>query len=247
LETREALFVPLTSEDEKKPQLTALSVKLGDEKSVAEGELSLNHDGLVAELDIRLGSARAQEIRSLLRSAAPRERQTFFEQLAMRIFPGAVAVTGSAAHEGDPEQPLEILLHCTVPQFITQQNGMAEIDQLVPALGLRALYAKAPLRKFPLYIDSLFFESTTFHLHLPDGIQVRSLPADFTEKSEFGEYAARFGQSGQQIEIHHEFRIPAQVVPPEKYAAFARFARQIDDAERQRISLQLRRDLSALH
>jgi hypothetical protein len=246
LDVREALFVPLTVDEEKKPEIARLAVKSAAEKSVAEGELSLNHDDLVAELDIRLGAARAQEIRSLLRSAGQHERQAFFEQLAMRIFPGAIAVTGSAAHEDSPEQPLEILLHCTVPQFIARQNGTAEFDQLVPALGLRALYAKTPTRKFPLYIDLLFFESTTFHLHLPDGVQVRSLPPNFMEKGEFGEYAARFAQSGQQIDIHREFRIPAQVVSPEKYAAFARFARQIDEAERQRISLQLRRDLSTL-
>ena len=247
VDVREALFVPLTLEDEKKPEIASLAVKFAGERSTAEGELSLNHDDLVAELDIRLGPARAQEIRSLLRSAAPRERQAFFEQLAMRIFPGAAAVTGSAAHEDDPEQPLEILLHCTVPQFISRQGTTADIDQLVPALGLRALYARAPVRKFPLYIDSLFFESATFHLHLPAGIEVRSVPADFTEKSEFGEYSARFARSGQQIDIHREFRIPAQVVSPEKYAAFARFARQIDEAERQRISLQMGKDLSALH
>ena len=243
IETREALFVPLTPEDEKKPEIVGLTVKSDGERSVAEAELSLNRDDLVAELEIHLGAARAQEIRSLLRSVALRERQAFFEQLAMRIFPGAAAVTGSAAHEDDPEQPLEILLHCTVSQFINRQSNTVEIDQLVPALGLRALYAKTPMRKFPLYIDSLFFESTTFHLHLPAGVQVRSVPSDFTEKSEFGEYSVRFARSGQQIDIHREFRIPAQVVPPEKYAAFARFASLIEEAERQRISLQIRKDL----
>jgi Domain of Unknown Function with PDB structure (DUF3857)/Domain of Unknown Function with PDB structure (DUF3858) len=247
LDTREALFVPLISADEKRPQMAALAGKLTGEKSVVEGELSFNRDDLVAELDIRLGSGRAQEIRNLLRSAAPRERQAFFEQLAMRIFPGAGAVSGSAAHEDNPEQPLRILLHCTVPQFITRQSGAAEIDQLVPGLGLRTQYARAPWRKFPLYIDSLFFESTTFHLHLPPGVQVRSVPADFTEKGEFGEYSVRFVQSAQQLDIRREFRIPAQMVAPEKYAAFARFASHIDDAEHQRISLQMGKDLSALH
>ena len=156
-------------------------------------------------------------------------------------------MTGSAAHEDDPEQPLEILLHCTVPQFISRQSGTFDIDQLVPALGLRALYAKTPMRKFPLYIESLFFESTAFHLHLPAGVQVHSMPSDFTEKSEFGEYAVRFAHSERQIDIQRDFRIPAQVVAPEKYAAFAQFARQIDEAERQRISLQMGKDLSALH
>jgi uncharacterized protein DUF3858/uncharacterized protein DUF3857 len=247
LETREALFVPLTDEDEKRPEFVALNVRFAGEKSVAEGELSLSNGDLVAELDIRLGTARAQEVRSLLRSASARERQGFFEQLALRIFPGAAAVSGSAAHEDDPEQSLEILLHCTVPQFIARQSGAVDIDQLVPALGLRSLYAKTPLRKFPLYIDSLFFESTTFHLHLPPGVEVRSAPSEFAEKSEFGEYSVRFAQSGQQLDVRREFRIPAQVVSPEKYLAFARFARHIDEAEHQRISLQIGRDLSALH
>jgi hypothetical protein len=41
-----------------------------------------------------------------------------------------------------------------------------------------------------------------------------------------------------QIDIHRDFRIPVQVVAPEKYPAFLAFALRIDEAERQRISLQ---------
>jgi tetratricopeptide (TPR) repeat protein len=242
---REALSVPLTAEDERRPEIATLAESTADEKSVAEGELSFDKDDLVAELEIRLGATRAQEIRSLLRTASPADRQAFFEQLAIRIFPGAGTVTGSAAHEDDPEQPLHILLHCTVPQFLARRNGTTEIDQLVPALGLRSLYARTPSRKFPLYIDSLFLESTAFHLHLPAGVQVRSAPADFLEKGEFGEYSVRFTQSARQLDIRREFRIPAQVVAPEKYQAFALFARDIDEAEHQRISLQIEKDLSA--
>jgi hypothetical protein len=88
----------------------------------------------------------------------------------------------------------------------------------------------------------LFFESTVFHLHLPPGIDVRSLPADFAERSEFGEYALRFVRSPRQVDIHRAFRIPVQVVAPEKYAAFVNFALQIDEAERQRISLEVGKD-----
>ncbi len=242
LETREALFIPLILEDAKKPEIVALAVKSGNERSTAEGELSFQQNDLVADLQIRLGAARSQEIRSLLRNAGARERQVFFEQLAMRIFPEAASVTGSTRHESDPEQALELSLHCTVPQFISRQTGVIDIDQLVPSLGLAAQYAKTPARKFPLYIESLFFESTTFHLHLPAGAQTRSVPADFAGKSEFGEYAVRFAHSARQIDIHREFHIPVQVIAPEKYVAFTHFARQIDEAERQRISLELGKD-----
>ena len=122
------------------------------------------------------------------------------------------------------------------------QNGAAELDQLVPALGLRGLYAKSATRKFPLLIDAVFFESTVFHLHLPAEFQVRSLPSEFTARNEFGEYSVRFSTMAQQINIERDFRIPVQVIAPEKYEEFANFARQIDDAERRRISLASNKD-----
>jgi hypothetical protein len=195
----------------------------------------------VASIHVQLGSVRAQEVRNTLRSAGERERQAFFEQLAMRIFPGAASVTGVAAHESDPEQPLKVSVRCTVPQFMSRQS-LPEINQLAPELGLATLYAKTPTRKFPLLIDSLFFENTVFHLHLPEGMAVHSLPADFTDKSEFGEYTLRFLRLPQQIDIHRDFHIPVQVIAPDKYPAFVNFAMRIDDAERQRISLETGRD-----
>ncbi len=245
LKTNDALLVPLIAEDTKKPQITELATGQSAEKTSAEAQIKFEHDDLVADLHIRLGAARAQEIRSLLRNAG--ERQPFFEQLALRIFSGATAIMGSSAHEDDPEQPLEISIHCIVPQFITRQNGHLDFDQLTPALGLRAQYGKASTRKFPLYIESLFFESTIFRINLPENVQVISLPKDFDEKREFGEYSVRFVRSAQKIEIHRDFHIPVQVITPEKYAAFAEFARHIDDAERQRISLELGKDASAQH
>jgi tetratricopeptide (TPR) repeat protein len=245
LETHAALYLPLAAEDGKKPEIVTVSVKPGNERSVAEGELSFAQNDLVADLQIRLGTARAQEVRSLLRNAGERERQAFFEQVAMRIFPEAAAVTGSVRHESDPEQDLELSLHCTIPQFINRQSGVIDIDQLVPSLGLRARYARTPARKFPLYIESLFFESTTFHLHLADDMQVRTVPAEFAGKTEFGEYAVRFIHAGRQVDVHREFHVPVQVIAPEKYAAFARFAQQIDEAERQRISLEVGKEGAA--
>jgi len=242
LDTREAHLVPLLSDEEKKPEIVALNPRLAGEKSFAEADLSFSEGDLVASIHVQLGSVRAQEVRNTLRSAGDRERQEFFEQLAMRIFSGATSVTGVAAHESDPEQPLKLSVRCTVPQFMNRQSGLAEINQLAPELGLATLYAKTPTRKFPLLIDSLFFESTIFHLHLPAGMAIHSLPTDLTEKTEFGEYTLRFVRLPQQIDIHRDFHIPVQVIAPDKYVAFVNFAIRIDDAEHQRISLETGRD-----
>jgi hypothetical protein len=246
LNTREARLIPLPAAEEKKPEIVSLITQIEGEKSVAEGDLSFHEGDLVATIEVHLGSVKAQEVRSMLRKAGDAERQAFFEQLAMRIFPGATGVTGSAVHENDPEQPLRLSVRCTVPQFISQQGGAAEINQLAPTLGLASLYAKTPSRKFPLLIDSLFFESTVFHLHLPEGMEVRPVPADFTDKTEFGDYALRFVRLPHQVDIHRDFRIPVQVIAPDKYGAFVRFALQIDQAERQRMTLETRKDAASL-
>jgi hypothetical protein len=238
LDTRDARFICLLPQDDKRPETVALSSRPTTERSIAEADLRFHEMDLQANIEIQLGSARAQEIRSMLRNSGERERQAFFEQLAMRIFPGATGVTGAVAHENDPELPLKLSLYCTAPQFINRQGGTAELNQLAPALGLATLYARTPARKFPLYIESLLFESTVFHLHLPDGMDVKTLPADFTDRTEFGEYALRFVRLPRQIDIHRDFRIPVQVVAPEKYPAFLTFALRIDEAERQRISLE---------
>ena len=213
---------------------------------MAEAEVTFPNGNLVANLHVQLGSMRAQEVRNTLRNASEREHDLFFEQLAMRMFPDVATVSGTAVHENDPEQPLKLSVRCTVPQFINPQSGLTEIDQLAPALGLAALYGKTATRKFPLLIESLLFESTVFHLHLPDGIEAHSLPSDFTEKTEFGEYSLRFVRMPHQIDIHRDFRIPIQVIPPDRYGGFLNFALRIDEAERQRISLEIRKDAASV-
>jgi hypothetical protein len=92
----------------------------------------------------------------------------------------------------------------------------------------------------------LLFESTVFHFHLPGGMEIHSLPSNFVDKSEFGEYALRFVRLPHQVDIHRDFRIPVQVIAPEKYAAFLNFALRIDEAERQRISLETKKDTANL-
>src|SRR5215472_15520799 len=243
LDGADALVVPLMPEADINLRV-ALVRSIADEKSIGEANLFLDENGaLSVDLRIRLGASRGQQVRRLVESANERERQIFFDQLAIRIFPGATQVTGSSQHVNDPEQPLELSLHCQVPQFVNPE-GPWQLDQLVPALGLRDLYAKNATRKFPLYIDSLFFENTTFHLRVAPNLRLRSLPPGFTLRTEFGDYSVQFSSAGQQVTIHREFQIPVQIIAPRKYEGFVNFARQVDDAERGRIVLESIKELA---
>lgn len=242
LDPAKALRVPLRNDRE--PAYVSLAPDATREKSVAEADLLLGEDhDLLVDLHVRLGITRGRQVRNVLRAADQRERQIFFDQLAIRIFPGATQITGSSLNLENSEQPLELVLHCHVPQFV-HASGPWEVNQIVPALGLTELYARTATREFPLYIDSVLFESATFHLHLSPGFQLRSVPADFKTKNVFGEYSVAFSSRAQEITIRREFRIPAQIVFAKDYARFADFARQVDQAERGRIGLSAAREVA---
>jgi hypothetical protein len=210
------------------------------ERSIAEGDVSFDPDGtLIAKIEIRMGAWRGAQMRSVLRGIEPGGRKHFFEQLAMRIFAGASDAEGEVLHEDDPDQPLEIRLSCRASRFLNLAAGSADLDQLVPALGLRKMYVNLVPRKFPLFVDTPLVESATFRVRLPEGVQISHLAPSQQVESEFGNYAVQFRQLAPgQFEVRREFRIPVQVVRPEQYEAFTRFAWRIDHAERQRLSVE---------
>jgi hypothetical protein len=223
--------------------LVALRPSAAREENFADADIRLDAGGNAeARLDIRMGSYRAAQMRAQLRGLRSAERDQFFEQIALRIFPGAVSVAATVRHESDAERPLSIELRCRVPQLI-QLTRLAEedaldIDQLVPPLGLKRMYAAAAERKFALAIEVPLFESATFRLHLPDAVTVAQRARDFRLENEFGSYTVEFRQpDARTLEVRRSFRIPAQVVEATAYPAFARFAGQIEEAERQRLSL----------
>ena len=90
-----------------------------------------------------------------------------------------------------------------------------------------------------MLLNSVLSESTVFHLHLPDGVTAAALPHDLVINSEFGEYGVKFSEGNRQLNITREFNIPVQLVSAEQFPAFLDFARRIDDAERQPITLSI--------
>jgi len=215
-----------------------LSPKTLDERTTATADMNLDSAGnLDATVRVRLGAMRSQQVREVLGRLSSAERQTYFEQFAMRMFPGAASVTGLAIHERELEQPLEVVIHCGVAQYANLDGSKMELDTFMPALGLRAMLARTPSRKYSLAVDSLLSESAEFHLHLPAGLEIKNIPEAFTAKSGFGEYSIRFEKQEHQLTVQRQFRIPVQVISAESYPSFAEFTRQVDGAEHWRIQL----------
>ncbi|MGI9103618.1 MAG: DUF3857 domain-containing protein [Terriglobales bacterium] len=243
IERHDALLVPALREAEGASEIFAAAIvtlpALQPEQSVARGDVTVDGDGnLAADVTIQLGAWRGAQMRSILAGIEPGRRDQFYQQMATRIFPGAEDVAGRAGNEHDPDRPLEIVLRCRVPHFVAIAQNTADLDQLVPGLGLKKMYVGGVNRKFPLYIDTPLVESATFRVHLPAGTTVLRPLDDADLSSDFGAYTLNFRQIAPDwVEIQRTFRIPVQVVAPARYPDFSRFAAAIDDAERQRITV----------
>ncbi len=219
--------------------IIALSQPSVREQSTADADVTLDAEGaLSARVRITLGRWRSTQLRATLRSMPAGEQRHFFEQLAGRIFAGVSDANGEIRNAENPELPLELVLACRAPHYVAFSSGAVEIDQIVPTLGLRKMFAEANDRKFPLLIESVLVEASTFRVHLPRGVRVAELPASHEVRTAFGSYKAEFKATApNEIVISRSFNVPAQTIEPERYREFARFAERIDAAERERIVL----------
>ncbi|HYG97882.1 MAG TPA: DUF3857 domain-containing protein [Terriglobales bacterium] len=238
IEPKDALLVSLDGgRAQNSALIAAVPAAILDERSVADADVTFDEAGnLSARVTIRMGAARSAQMRSILAGIEPNGRKHFFEQLAMRIFPGAADAQGEVRNETDSDHPLEIVLTCRAPHFANFSAQTADLDQLVPALGLRKMYVQGGSRRSPLYVDTPLIETATFRVTLPPSMRFAALAGNVTESNDFGSYSVTFRERTENsVEIRREFTIPVQVIQPGRFELFSRFARLIDDAERQRL------------
>ncbi|HEX8984509.1 MAG TPA: DUF3857 domain-containing protein, partial [Bryobacteraceae bacterium] len=163
----DALAVPFDAPEAAAKLFVSLPSPVVDERSTADGDVTIDEQGnLAARLVIRMGAARSTQLRAILNGIEPRGRGHFFEQLALRIFPGISEASGEVHNEGDSDQPLELVLACRAPHFLNFVGDVADMDQLVPALGLRKMYGTGGVRQQPLLLDVPLIETTKFRVRL---------------------------------------------------------------------------------
>lgn len=239
LERKDALLVSLNKASGASA-IVSLPAPILDDRSTALAEVTFDNEGnLTASLEIRMGAPRSAQMRAILSGVENVNRKHFLEQLATRIFPGATDASGEIRNEFDLDNPLELVVRCRAERFANFSERTADLNQLAPALGLRKMYASIGWRHEPLFIDTPLIETATFRIRLPENMRFSVVPPDMAEQNAFGSYAVTFSsRSPNVVEVRRDFRVPVQVVEPDRFDAFSRFARRIDDAERQRLTVE---------
>ena len=87
----------------------------------------------------------------------------------------------------------------------------------------------------PLLIDAPEIDSHHVEVQLPAGKSLRGGPGPVSIATPFGSYSWSARQERGKLVIEESLVIPQQRVQPDRYAAFAVFARDVDQAQAQEL------------
>jgi cellulose synthase operon protein C len=105
---------------------------------------------------------------------------------------------------------------------------------LVPS-RLARRWLQTAERQVPLLIDSPEILSQRIAIALPSGRSLRTAAKAVSIATEFGTYSWSARNQGGKLVIEEALSIPQQRVRPDRYAAFAAFARDVDQAQSQEL------------
>ncbi len=87
----------------------------------------------------------------------------------------------------------------------------------------------------PLLVDQPEVLTQRVSIALPEGRHLRGAPKPVKQASPFGEYRWSAREEGGKLVIEELLSMPQQRVAPAEYAAFADFARAVDQAQSQEL------------
>lgn len=93
-------------------------------------------------------------------------------------------------------------------------------------------------RKYPFQLGMSYMDDDTVTVKIPDGYEIEYLPEPVKVESVFGRYTATIRQEGESILFFRHHEKQEGVYPPEKYADYVLFVKQIVDADRRKIVLK---------
>ena len=105
---------------------------------------------------------------------------------------------------------------------------------LVPS-RLARRWLQTAERQVPLLVDSPEVLSQQVSIVLPPGRFLRSAPKPVSIATAFGAYTFRARTESGRLVIEESLSMPQQRIPPERYPAFAAFAREVDEAQSQEL------------
>ena len=164
------------------------------------------------------------------------QRKQAVEAMLGRGLRGVTLESLAAEGETDLGGPATLVYGLRVPLARRDGAQLFLPASLVPA-RLARRWLQTAERRVPLLIDSPEVLTQRIALQLPSGRSLRAAPKPVSLSTPFGSYSWAARQEGTKLVIEESLSIPQQRVLPDRYAAFAAFARDVDQAQAQELAV----------
>jgi cellulose synthase operon protein C len=197
------------------------------------GSLSASGD-LEGEVVYQLDGVRAVYVRSLLRQRAEDSaRAKLADALLSDVIPGSQVKGHTVEAEGSPDEPLVFKI-----QFVRAQlarpgaNGGLEVEVAMFREPMASQFGTLATRTVPLLIGFGRERTWELSIKLPAGRRAKlvSKSGAWKANAEFGEYTRSVELSADQLTISSALKTPAQRVTPKEYAAFRKWAIEVEQS-----------------
>jgi tetratricopeptide (TPR) repeat protein len=170
-------------------------------------------------------------LRSNLNQIAKDQREQVLQMALSRQLGSVELESFDLQNMDDPTKPFGWSYTLLVRGFAVSDGDKLVVAEPIPALHLSQALASLKERKLPLASQGVTFMSQKFTVVLPEGFDTDYKPRSVELKTPYGSYKLDVRREGATFTFDRSFELPYQVVPPEKYAEFAKFLEEADRAE----------------
>ena len=202
---------------------------------VLKMELSLDPEGVAS------GTGRdehhgfeAASLKDSLERLDGEQRKQAVESTLGRGLRGVALESLATEHENDVGGPATLVYGFRVQLARRDGAQLFVPSSLVPS-RLARRWLQTAERQVPLLVDSPEIFTERVSIVLPRGRFLRSAPKPVSIATPFGAYTFRAREESGKLLIEESLSMPQQRVPPDRYAAFAAFARDVDEAQSQEL------------
>lgn len=164
------------------------------------------------------------------------QRKQAVEAMLGRGLRGVTLESLSAERESELGGPATLVYGLRVP-LARKDGAQLFVPSSIAPSRLARRWLQTAERQVPLLIDSPEILSQQIAIALPQGRSLRGAPEPVSIATEFGTYSWSARQEGGKLRIEESISVPQQRVRPDRYAAFAAFARDVDQAQAQELLL----------
>ncbi|MCK5578998.1 MAG: DUF3857 domain-containing protein [Planctomycetes bacterium] len=161
------------------------------------------------------------------------------ERLFGGNFGGAKVSRVTFSDLNDLSQPVTYEWVIDIPSFAQVREKEFHFRPFLSTLTLSRLCSRAE-REFDLILKKPVATESRNEFILPAGAVVKSVPADFEIKNDFGSFSVSYQVKKNIVTVVHQFRLNTTRVSKEAYKEFREFAKQVDEHEDKEIVFELK-------